>query len=112
MTTSPMSIVTPIIGGTAYPTSQNKRATTTDARVPTPKFSHARECRTKADEIYNKNLPALYKIKRFYLPSEVASHCTSDDCWVSLFNMVFDLTKLIANNSANSLCDPLVLVAG
>jgi hypothetical protein len=42
----------------------------------------------------------------------VANHNTNDNCWVSLFNQVFDLTKLIAENYQTSLCDPIVLAAG
>jgi cytochrome b involved in lipid metabolism len=79
------------------------------ARVPTPKISRVAEIK---DNEYLKDLPPRYTIRRFYLPSEVASHCTSDDCWVSLFNQVFDLTKLIAENFESPLCDPLVLAAG
>jgi len=39
-------------------------------------------------------------------------HNTSDDCWVSLFNQVYDLTKLIAENHDSPLCDPILLAAG
>ena len=59
-----------------------------------------------------KNLPAPYKIRNYYIPSEVAVHNTADNCWVSMFNQVYDLTKLIQENYANPLCDPIVLAAG
>jgi cytochrome b involved in lipid metabolism len=61
---------------------------------------------------YKRNLPARYKLRKFYLPLEVAEHNAADNCWVSLFNKVFDLTQLIAENSHSTLCDPIVLAAG
>ena len=82
------------------------------ARVPTPKMTELGENKTKSEQSFNKNLPPPYLLRRYYLPQEVAEHCTKDDCWVTLFNMVFDLTKLIAENHENSLCDPIVLAAG
>ena len=63
-------------------------------------------------ETYKKNINPCYKLRRFYLPSEVATHNTADDCWVSFFNQVYDLTQLIAENSDSQLCDPIVLAAG
>ena len=51
-------------------------------------------------------------MRRFYLPSEVAKHNTSDDCWVSFFNVVYDLTQLIQENHATELCDPIVISGG
>lgn len=55
------------------------------ARVPTPKISRQAEEGKEADE-YMKNLPTQYQLRRFYLPSEVAVHNTSDNIWVSFFN--------------------------
>lgn len=52
----------------------------------------------KGDD-YKKSLPVCYKLRRYYLPLEVSEHNTADDCWVSMFNKVYDLTKLIAENS-------------
>jgi cytochrome b involved in lipid metabolism len=43
----------------------------------------------------NKNLPKPYKIRRFYTDKDVRVHNTSNDCWVVLFNKVYDLTILI-----------------
>ena len=37
-------------------------------------------------DVYKKSIGAQYKLRRFYLPSEVEKHNTTDDCWVSLFN--------------------------
>lgn len=58
------------------------------------------------------NLPPRFKIRNYYLPDEVALHNSADDCWVSFFNQVFDITKLLAANYKSELCDPLVLAAG
>ena len=63
------------------------------------------------DEV-KKNLPAPYQLRRYYLPSEVAEHNVSDSCWVSMFQRVFDLTKLIQENHSSDLVDPIVLNAG
>ena len=57
------------------------------ARVPTPKISRPVEeedKRTLGNQ--TMHLPPQYKLRRFYLPSEVAVHNTNDDCWVSIFN--------------------------
>ena len=81
------------------------------ARVPTPKISKENEERNDEDE-YMMNLPTRYKIRNYYLPDEVAEHNSADDCWVSFFNQVFDITKLLAANYQSELCDPLVLAAG
>ena len=81
------------------------------ARVPTPKISLEAEERKDENE-YMQNLPSRFKIRNYYLPDEVATHNSSDDCWVSFFNQVFDITKLLAANFKRELCDPLVLAAG
>lgn len=77
------------------------------ARVPTPQYS-------KESGHGYKHLPKPYKLRRYYTPEEVALHCTSDDCWVSFFNGVYDLTKLLADNRAqfSELCTPIEKVAG
>jgi hypothetical protein len=59
----------------------------------------------------SKNLPAPYRRRRYYTPTEVRSHKTANDCWVSFFNEVFDLTDLIQKNYS-SLTDPIVKRAG
>ena len=81
------------------------------ARVPTPKISKQVQ-EKKVTEEYLKDLPARYKVRNFYLPSEVEEHNCPNDCWVSLFNQVFDLTKLLFENCDSELCDPIVLAAG
>lgn len=79
------------------------------ARVPTPKTS---KLALNVEDQFLKTLPNPYKIRNYYLPDEVSEHNTPDNCWVSIFNQVYDLTKLIQENSSSSLCDPIVLAAG
>lgn len=43
-------------------------------------------------------LPKPYKKRRYYTPKDVAIHNTPNDCWVSLFNEILDLTELIQKN--------------
>ncbi|CDW91187.1 cytochrome b5-like heme steroid binding domain containing protein [Stylonychia lemnae] len=76
------------------------------ARIPTPRQSEHSEQKQAL------HLPKPYKLRRYYLPSEVAHHNTKDDCWVSFFNQVFDLTQLLQENFTSELCDPIVLNAG
>ena len=82
------------------------------ARIPTPFISKRNESDIIPAEEFAKNMPSCYKIRRFYLPSEVSEHCSSDNCWVSKFSKVFDLTKLITENQGSTLADPIVLAAG
>ena len=58
-----------------------------------------------------KHLPAPYKMRRYYLPTDVSVHNTANDCWVSLFEEVCDLTKLIQENYAAE-AEPLIKAAG
>lgn len=77
------------------------------ARVPTPNYS-------KPSGHGYKHLPSPYKLRRYYTPEEVGLHCTGNDCWVSFFNAVYDLTKLLADNREQfgELCTPIEKVAG
>ncbi len=59
----------------------------------------------------SKNIPAPYKRRRFYTPEEVKKHNTANDCWVSFFNEVYDLTDLIQSNYSK-LVDPIIKCAG
>ena len=43
-------------------------------------------------------LPKTYKKRRYYTPADVAVHNTANDCWISFFNEIFDLTELIQKN--------------
>ena len=43
-------------------------------------------------------LPKPYKKRRYYTPVDVSVHNTPNDCWISLFNEIFDLTELIQKN--------------
>lgn len=75
------------------------------ARVPTPSYSKPSGYREA------KHLPKPFKIRRYYTPNEVSLHNTADDCWVSFFNEVYDLSKLIQDNY-NDECRPLINAAG
>jgi cytochrome b involved in lipid metabolism len=77
------------------------------ARIPTPRSSAL--SKPTSDQ---QHLPRPYKLRRYYLPSEVAVHNTKDYCWVSFFGQVFDLTRLLQDNYTSELCDPIVLSAG
>ena len=59
-----------------------------------------------------KRLPKEYAHRRYYIPEDVAKHSTPNDFWVSFYNKVFDLTRLLDNNVGNPLCDPIVRVGG
>ena len=48
---------------------------------------------------------------KYYTAEEVSLHCTVDDCWVSIFDNIFDLTELIRENKG-PLADPLIKQAG
>lgn len=39
--------------------------------------------------------PKPYTKKRYYTPNDVRVHNIANDCWVTLFNEVFDLTDLV-----------------
>jgi hypothetical protein len=104
------SVMANIMTGTVTPAPDKK--TRGFARAPTPKISEMRESSLVMTDAVKKNLPAPYKLRRYYLPSEVAVHNTPDTCWVSMFKRVFDLTKLIQENHDSDLTDPIVLNAG
>jgi len=58
-----------------------------------------------------KHLPPPYKLRRYYTPKEVASHNKPNDCWVSFFDEVYDLTTIIQKFYGKE-TDPLVKAAG
>ena len=57
------------------------------------------------------HLPAPYKLRQYYTPDEVASHNTANNCWVSFFFKVYDLSKLIQKHYGPEV-DPIVKAAG
>lgn len=59
-----------------------------------------------------KYLPSPYKKRRYYINSELASHCTANDLWVCFFGDVYDLTRLVQSNIQSALVEPLVNAAG
>ena len=87
------SVMQNIMTGAVIPAPDKK--TRGFARAPTPKISQLRESSLVMTDEVKKNLPAPYKLRRYYLPSEVACHNTADTCWVSMLQRVFDLTKLV-----------------
>jgi cytochrome b involved in lipid metabolism len=48
---------------------------------------------------------------KYYTNEEVAFHNAQDDCWVSIFDKVYDITKLISENRG-ILATPLIEAAG
>ena len=64
-----------------------------------------------SSNIDKRNLPAPSRKHRYYTPDEVKEHNTANDCYVSIFNEVFDLTTFIQENYS-SLMDPLIKSAG
>ena len=62
-------------------------------------------------KLNDKNLPPPNKIRRYYTPDEVKFHNSANDCWIIIFNEVFDLTKLVQNNYSR-IIDPIIKEAG
>lgn len=58
-----------------------------------------------------RNLPAPFKKRRYYTPNEVKIHNSANDCWVSIFHEVYDLTELIQLNYG-VFTDPIIQAAG
>jgi hypothetical protein len=48
---------------------------------------------------------------RYYTADEVMMHNCAEDCWVSIFDQVYDITSLIQANR-NTLAEPLIKEAG
>mmetsp|Transcript_13959 Transcript_13959/g.16681 ORF Transcript_13959/g.16681 Transcript_13959/m.16681 type:complete len:213 (-) Transcript_13959:116-754(-) len=48
----------------------------------------------------------------FFTASEVAQHNVEEDCWVSFFGKVYNLTKLAESNKGNILLKPILRFAG
>jgi hypothetical protein len=48
---------------------------------------------------------------KYFLESEVAQHSFPDDCWVSIFGSIYDLTELIRLNRGE-LTEPIIKNAG
>ena len=52
------------------------------------------------------------KLKRYYTPKDVQLHNQATDCWVVLFQNVFNLTTLIQQNIEKKECEPLIQNSG
>ena len=76
------------------------------ARILTPRLQKRSDVAGGA-----KHLPKPYKLRRYYTPAEVKVHNNADDCWVTFFNQVYDLTPLIQDNYG-ALCEPIIKAAG
>jgi len=48
---------------------------------------------------------------KYFTPEEVSKHNCAEDCWVSIFNDVYDITPLITQNRG-ALAEPLIKEAG
>jgi hypothetical protein len=48
---------------------------------------------------------------KYFTAEEIAMHNTADDCWVSIYEKVYDLTRLIKANR-DLLADPIISAAG
>ena len=48
---------------------------------------------------------------KYFTPEEVSVHNSADDCWVSIFKNIFDLTELLKENRGE-LALPLIAAAG
>ena len=77
----------------------------TTAELPPERYSKLSKLE-KAD-----HLPAPYKLRQYYTPQEVAKHNTANDCWVSFFYEVYDLTNIIQKNYGPEV-DPIIKAAG
>jgi cytochrome b involved in lipid metabolism len=58
-----------------------------------------------------KDLPAPIKRRRYYTPTEVKAHNTSNDCWVVIFDEVYDITELVQKNYSKEV-EPITKAAG
>mmetsp|Transcript_20714 Transcript_20714/g.28939 ORF Transcript_20714/g.28939 Transcript_20714/m.28939 type:complete len:213 (-) Transcript_20714:30-668(-) len=48
----------------------------------------------------------------YYTASEVAQHNVEEDCWVSYFGKIYDLTKLVEAHKGDELLKPILRFAG
>ena len=76
------------------------------ARVSTPKYFKPSGLKDAS-----KQLPKPFKLRRYYTPTEVSQHNSASDCWLSFFNEVYDLSKLIQSQYCDE-CGPLIRAAG
>lgn len=60
----------------------------------------------------HQNLPKPYKVRRYYTPQDISVHNCSNDCWVTLFNVVHDLTPFIQEHFDNPASHPIISMAG
>ncbi len=58
-----------------------------------------------------RDLPAPIKRRRYYTPTEVKSHNSANDCWVVIFDDVYNVTELVQKNYSKE-TEPIVKAAG
>ena len=61
--------------------------------------------------ISKKDLPAPSRKHRYYTPDEVKVHNSANDCYVSIFGNVYNLTNYIQENYS-PLMEPIIKAAG
>ena len=57
-------------------------------------------------------LPISATKQRYYTATEVSQHNTANDCWITLFGEVYNLTNIIQENISNAQSTPLIEAAG
>lgn len=57
------------------------------------------------------DVPVPSTRRRFYTPTEVGLHNAAEDCWVSFFGHVYDLTELVKEHKG-PLAQPIIEFAG
>ncbi|KAL4441700.1 hypothetical protein ABPG74_008697 [Tetrahymena malaccensis] len=66
-----------------------------------------------SNEKANKQfLPKPYTQKRYYTIEDLKVHNQANDCWLTFFNQVYDITPLIQQNINSPLTRPLIEAAG
>eukprot|EP00397_Hematodinium_sp_SG-2012_P059346 GEMP01075950.1.p1 GENE.GEMP01075950.1~~GEMP01075950.1.p1 ORF type:complete len:230 (+),score=46.82 GEMP01075950.1:46-735(+) len=64
-----------------------------------------------AEDVCTGDIPKRYVKRRYYTFDEVQAHDKANDCWVSYFGNVYDLTMLLAVNKGH-LAMPIIRAAG
>jgi cytochrome b involved in lipid metabolism len=57
-------------------------------------------------------VPKPYHKRRYYILSELQTHNSPNDIWVSFFDDVYDLTELVQKNRNKPEVEPLIEAAG
>lgn len=57
-------------------------------------------------------LPVPLQKQRYFTLEEVSHHNSANDCWITLFGEVYDLTRVVQEHIADPLTTPLIQAAG